>query len=190
MHRASRKGHAPAAGIRRETDEEERKDSLLGVANVRSIGMPMPGRLGLYDDYAKRALAVAQDEAWRVFHHDSIGAEHLMLGVLRCGAGDREGWIVPSLKSLGLDVTSARTALEKLRPKGDPNQQLEEIPFTPEGNRVIDQASTEAKELGVERVTPKHILLATLREPGTAAMLQSLGLSSEVVRQKIIDIPR
>src|SRR5688572_11698225 len=132
----------------------------------------MPGRIGLYDDYAKRALAVAQDEAFRVFHHDSIGAEHLLIGVLRCGAGDREGWIVPSLKSLGLDVVSARKALEELRAKGDPEQQLDEIPFTPEGNRVIDQATVEAKALGAERVTPKHVLLAAIREPGTEAVLQ------------------
>jgi hypothetical protein len=47
----------------------------------------------MYDDYAKRVLALAQDEAWRVFHHSAIGPEHLMVGVLRSGAGDREGWI-------------------------------------------------------------------------------------------------
>ena len=150
----------------------------------------MPGRLGLYDDYAKRVLALAQDEAWRVFHHNSIGPEHLMLGVLRAGSGDREGWIVPTLKSLGLDVASARKALETLRSRGDPEQQLDEIPFTPEGNRVIDQATVEAKSLGAERVTPKHVLLAALREPGAQAVLQSLGLSSEAVREKILDIPR
>ena len=150
----------------------------------------MAGRLGLYDDYAKRVLALAQDEAWRVFHHDTIGVEHLLLGVLRSGAGDRDGWIVPSLKSLGLDVLNARAALEKLRPKGDPNQHLDEIPFTPEGNRVIDQATTEAKALDAERVTPKHILLAALHEPGTEAVLHSVGLSGDSVRQKILDIPR
>jgi hypothetical protein len=90
----------------------------------------VPGRLGLYDDYAKRVLAVAQDEAWRVFHRDSIAAEHLLLGVLRCGAGDREGWIVPSLKSLGLDVVTVRNALEKIRTTGDRERQIDEIPFT------------------------------------------------------------
>ena len=147
--------------------------------------------MGLYDDYAKRVLALAQDEAWRVFHHNSIGPEHLMLGVLRAGSGDREGWIVPTtLKSLGLDVASARKALETPRSRGDPEQQLDEIPFTPEGNRVIDQATVEAKSLGAERVTPKHVLLAALREPGAQAVLQSLGLSSEAVREKILEIPR
>jgi ATP-dependent Clp protease ATP-binding subunit ClpC len=146
--------------------------------------------LGLYDDYAKRVLALAQDEAWRVFHHTAIGPEHLLLGVLRAGAGDREGWIVPVLNSLGLDVVQARNALEALRGRGDPTQQLDEIPFTEESWRVIDQATVEARALQAERVTPKHVLLAALREPGTEALLQSLGLSSEAVREKIVDIPR
>jgi ATP-dependent Clp protease ATP-binding subunit ClpC len=150
----------------------------------------MPGRVGLYDDYAKRVLAVAQDEAWRVFHQNAIGPEHLMLGVLRAGSGDPEGWIVPTLKSFGLDVASARKALEKLRGRGDPEQQVDEIPFTAESNRVIDQATVEAKSLGAERVTPKHVLLAALREPGVEAVLQSLELSSDAIRQKIIDIAR
>jgi ATP-dependent Clp protease ATP-binding subunit ClpC len=150
----------------------------------------MPGRLGLFDDYAKRVLALAQDEAWREFHHNAIGPEHLMLGVLRAGSGDRESWIVPTLKSLGLDVVSARKALETLRGRGHPEQRLDEIPFTPEGNRAIDQATIEAKSLGAERVTPKHVLLAVLREPGAEAMLQSLWLSSDAVREKVGDIPR
>src|SRR5207248_9653022 len=101
----------------------------------------MPGRLGLYDDYAKRVLALTQDEAWRVFHHNAIGPEHLMLAVLRAGSGEREGWIVPTLRSLGLDVVSARKTLETLRGRGDAGQHVEEIPLTPEGNRVIDQAT-------------------------------------------------
>ena len=150
----------------------------------------MPGRLNLYDDRAKRVLAVAQDEAWRVFHHDAIGPEHLLLGVLRCGAGDREGWIVPVLSTLGLDVAHAREALETLRGRGDPRQQLDQIPFTAEGDRVVDGATNEAQALGAEKVTPKHVLLAALREPGTEAILQSLGLSGDAVRQRIIDIPR
>ncbi len=60
--------------------------------------------------------------------------------------------------------------------------------FTPEGNRVIDDlAPAEAKSLNAEKVTDRHVLLAVLREPGKAgAMLQSLGLSTDVVRQKVL----
>jgi ATP-dependent Clp protease ATP-binding subunit ClpC len=145
-----------------------------------SIFPTMPGRIGLYDTNAKRVLALAQDEALRVFHHDSIGPEHLLLAVLREGS-------IGASNSLGVDLIGARKALEKLSGLGDPQRKLDEMPFTPEGNKVIDLAPAEAKLLGSETVTPKHVLLAILREPGRAeAMLQAFGLSTEAVRQKVI----
>jgi ATP-dependent Clp protease ATP-binding subunit ClpC len=141
------------------------------------------GRLGLYDDRAKRVLALAQDEAWRVFHHAEIGPEHLLLGVLRgC-----DGSLRAAIDSLGLDLVKARRALEALSGLGDPQQQLDEIPLTPDAFKVLDLAPVEAKSLEAETVTPTHVLLALLREPGKAeAMLQSLGLSTEAVRQRVI----
>lgn len=156
-------------------------------------GETMAGRIGLFDQRAKRVLALAQDEAWRVFHHDSIGPEHLLLGVLRevtAGGVDPKSQGsagAVALNALGVDILKTRTAFEGLRGRGDPQQQLDEIPFTPEGNKVIDLAPAEAKSLGAENVTPTHVLLAVLREPGKAdAILQGLGLSPETVRQKII----
>ena len=97
----------------------------------------MPGRLGLYDDYAKRVLALAQDEAWRVFHHKAIGPEHLMLAVLRAGSGDREGWIVPTLRSVGLDVVTARKALETLRGRGDAEEHSRQSTADPSHARSL-----------------------------------------------------
>lgn len=149
----------------------------------------VPGRLGLYNDRAKRVLALAQDEAFREFHHDAIGPEHLLLALIRAGTGDREGSgsVGDALNSLGLDLTKARNALGALSGRGDLQPEFGVMPFTPEGHRVIDLAPAEAKLLGAEKVTPKHVLLAVLREPGKAeAMLQSLGLSTEAVRQKVI----
>jgi ATP-dependent Clp protease ATP-binding subunit ClpA len=151
----------------------------------------MPGRLGQYDDRAKRVLALAQDEAWRVFHHDAIGPEHLLLAVIRAGTGDRpgSGSVGDALNSLGLTLSKARNALEALSGRGDPQRQIDErpMPFTPEGHTVIDLAPAEAKFLNAEKVTDTHVLLAVLREPGKAeGMLQSLGLSTEAVRQKVI----
>jgi ATP-dependent Clp protease ATP-binding subunit ClpC len=154
----------------------------------------MPGRLGLYDDRAKTVLALAQDEAWRVFHHDSIGPEHLLLGVLREAS---TGGLIPdapgsigavALHSLGLDLSGARKALEGLSGYGDPDRHLDEIPFTPEAFTVLDLAPAEAKALDEDKVTPTHVLLAVLREPGKAgAVLQSFGLSTDAVRQMVIE---
>ena len=149
----------------------------------------MRGRFNLYSDRAKRVLALAQDEA-REFGRDAIGPEHLLLGVVCAGAGDRKGSgsLGDVLNSLGLDLIQAREAVEALG-RGDPKPQLDEIrlSFTPDGEKVIDLATNEAKLLHDETVTPKHLLLAVLREPGRAeGVLQSFGLSSEIVRQQII----
>jgi ATP-dependent Clp protease ATP-binding subunit ClpC len=151
----------------------------------------MRGRLSLYDDRAKRVLALAQDEAWR-FHHPAIGPEHLLLAVIRAGTGDRpgSGSVGDALNSLGLSLSKTRGALEALRGRGDAEYQPEEervVSFTPEGDKVIDLAPAEAKLLNAEKVSDTHVLLAVLRNPGKAeAMLQSLGLSIEAVRQKVI----
>ncbi len=146
----------------------------------------------MYDDRAKRVLALAQDEAWR-FHQPAIAPEHLLLAVIRAGTGDRpgSGSVGDALNSLGLSLSRARQELESLGGRGDVEPQRDEervVEFTPEGNRVIDDlAPAEAKSLNAEKVTDRHVLLAVLREPGKAgAMLQSLGLSTDVVRQKVL----
>ena len=151
----------------------------------------MPGRLSLWDDRAKRVLALAQDEASR-FHHPAIGPEHLLLAVIRAGTGDRpgSGSVADALNSLGLTLSKARKELEALSGRGDTQHQPDEdrvVSFTLEGDKVIDLAPAEAKSLNAEKVSDTHVLLAVLREPGKAeAMLQSLGLSTEAVRQKVI----
>jgi ATP-dependent Clp protease ATP-binding subunit ClpA len=60
--------------------------------------------------------------------------------------------------------------------------------LTSEAFKVLDLAPTEAKSLEAETVTPTHVLLALLREPGKAeAMLRSFGLSIDTVRQKVLE---
>lgn len=152
----------------------------------------MSRRLSLYDERAKRVVALAQDEAWR-FRQPAIGPEHLLVAVIRMGTGDPpgSGSIGEALNSLGLTLSKARAQLEALGGRGDAEGQRDEerfVAFTPEGNKVIDDlAPAEAKSLNADKVTDRHVLLAVLREPGKAgAMLQALGLSAEAVRQRVI----
>jgi hypothetical protein len=153
--------------------------------------LDMPGRFSLYDDRAKRVLALAQDEAWR-FRQPAIAPEHLLLAVIRAGTGDRpgSGSVGEALNALGLTLGRARQELESLGGRGDAEPQRDEervIAFTPEGDKVIDLAPTEAQALKAEKVSDRHVLLAVLREPGKAeGMLQSFGLSTEAVRQRVI----
>ena len=147
----------------------------------------MSRRFDMYDDRAKRVLALAQAEAMSL-HHDALGPEHLLLGVLCAGAGDRPGSRSTGdvLNSLGLDVVRARQALEAVSGRGDPHKQLDQLPRTPECERAFDQAVNEAELLGAAKVNPKHVLLAVLREPGKAAdVLRFFGLSTEAVRHEL-----
>lgn len=152
----------------------------------------MPGRFSFYDDRAKRVLALAQDEAWR-FRQPAIAPEHLLLAVIRAGTGDRpgSGSIGDALNTLGLSLSKTRDQLEALGGRADVQPQRDEervVAFTPEANKVIDLAPVEAKSMNAERVTDTHVLLAVLREPGQAeALLRSLGLSTDAVRQRVIE---
>jgi ATP-dependent Clp protease ATP-binding subunit ClpC len=142
----------------------------------------MAGPVDRFDADARRALALAQAEAIR-FHHDYIGPEHLLLGVLRDGhsVGAR------ALTSLGVEVVKARKSVELIDGRGDESLQPAKIVLLPESKRVIEFAADEAEKLGEARVGPEHVLLAILRYPGKAeAVLQGLGVSLDAVRQKVL----
>src|SRR6185436_10283026 len=46
----------------------------------------MPNKLERFTEQARRVLSLAQEEAERL-HHNSIGTEHLLLGLIRVDAG-------------------------------------------------------------------------------------------------------
>ncbi len=67
----------------------------------------MADNLDKFTKRARRALAIAQQEAQRL-HHNYIGTEHLLLGLLLEG----EGIAAEILKNLGLDLEELRTTIE------------------------------------------------------------------------------
>jgi ATP-dependent Clp protease ATP-binding subunit ClpA len=65
------------------------------------------GRLPL-DNQAKLSLALALKEA-RALHHNYLGTEHLLLGLLRVAERDPRGeFAAATLRDLGLDLSTAR----------------------------------------------------------------------------------
>lgn len=62
------------------------------------------GRFVKFNEQARKALSLAQEEAQR-FNHDYIGTEHLLLGMLREGEGIAAG----VLTSLGVELEKLRT---------------------------------------------------------------------------------
>ncbi len=132
---------------------------------------------------AQQVLALARKEAER-FHHNFVGTEHLLLGLIKLG----QGVAVNVLRKLGLDLETVRHEVEKQVGTGPEQKMFGKIPYTPRVKKVLALATKEAKALNHTYVGTEHILLGLLREgDGVASLvLKSLHVDVEQTRQEIL----
>ena len=132
---------------------------------------------------AQQVLALARKEADR-FHHNYVGTEHLLLGLINLG----QGVAVNVLQKMGLDLETVRSAVEKQVGTGPETKPTGNIPYTPRVKKVLALAGKEAKTLNHSYVGTEHILLGLLREgEGVAArVLKSLDVDIERCRNEIL----
>ncbi len=138
-----------------------------------------------FTDRARKIIALAQKEAER-FHHDYIGTEHLLLGLVKEGSGVA----VTALNNLSVDVEKVRREVEKLVVVSDKAAPSGPLPFTPQAKRVLELAAEEARALGHPYIGTEHILLGLLSEQDSVAaqVLINLDLKLEDVRSEILDL--
>jgi ATP-dependent Clp protease ATP-binding subunit ClpA len=83
----------------------------------------------------------AQEECLRL-HHDRIGTEHVLLGLLRDGVV-----VAESLAAVGVSLARARLELERAR--GKPEQpSVGQVPFTPRAKQELEQSLRVTRRLG------------------------------------------
>jgi ATP-dependent Clp protease ATP-binding subunit ClpC len=135
-----------------------------------------------FTDRARRALALAQEEA-RLLNHSFIGTEHLLLGVISEGGGVG----AHALDSLGISLEAAREKVKETigisttAPLGSP-------PFTPRAKKVLELSFREALQMNHDYIGTEHLLLGLVHEgEGVAAtVLVSLGADLPRVRQRVM----
>ena len=139
--------------------------------------------LNSFTPRAQQVIALARKEADR-FHHNFVGTEHLLLGLIKLG----QGVAVNVLQKMGLDLDTVRAEVEKEVKPGPPASVTGNIPLTPRVKKVLSLASKEAKALSHTYVGTEHILLGLLREgDGVAAkVLKNLDVDIEQCRQEIL----
>ena len=134
----------------------------------------------VFDRLSQRArfvLVHAQQEA-RALSHDCIGAEHLLLGVMR----EEESAAARVLESLGITHERAHTEVARIAGTGErPGEG--QMPLTPEARKVLELALREALGLECDRIEPEHLLLGLLLEDegATPRVLANLGAEAEQV---------
>ena len=138
-----------------------------------------------FTDRARKVMALANQEAQR-FNHEYIGTEHILLGLVKEGAGVGAN----VLKNLDVDLRKVRLEVEKLVKRGPDMVTMGKLPQTPRAKKVIEYAIEEARSLNHNYVGTEHLLLGLLREQdGVAAqVLMNLGLRLEDVREEVLNL--
>ncbi len=138
-----------------------------------------------FTERVRKVMYLAREEAARL-HHDYIGTEHLLLGILREG----EGIAATVLSNLGLDLDAIRQAVESMVASTGGTTTIGEIPFTPRAKRVLELSVDEARQLGHNYVGTEHLLLGLIREgEGVAArVLIELGIDRKKVREETLKL--
>lgn len=140
----------------------------------------------LFTEKANKALILATEEAHR-FKHQSIGTEHILLGLLR----EPEGIAGKILRDFDIDETHVREEIEHLTGYGTARpltHQFAPMPFSPRAKTVVMYATTESQKLGVYLVGTEHLLIGLLKEEVLAVkILKSLGVDLNLLRKKMYE---
>jgi hypothetical protein len=136
-----------------------------------------------FTDRARTVIQLANQEAQR-FNHEYIGTEHILLGLIKEGAGVAAN----VLKNLDIDLRKIRLEVEKIVQPGPDNRRVSKVLTTPRAKKVIEYAIEEAQNLKHKYVGTEHLLLGLLREwEGVGAqVLLNLGLKLEDVRDEVL----
>jgi ATP-dependent Clp protease ATP-binding subunit ClpC len=127
---------------------------------------------------ARRVLSLAHQEAERG-HQNSIGTEHLLLGLM-----EEEGGVAGRvLRELGLESSRVREIIERVSVEGRHDDS--KIELAPDTQQVLEYAVDEARRLGHHYIGTEHILLGLVRVDATAMeVLRRLGVTADQIRRQ------
>ena len=132
---------------------------------------------------AQQVLNIARREADR-FHHNYIGAEHVLLGLLKLG----QGVAISVMENAGVDIADLTGKIEQSIVPGSSASEGS-LPYTPRVRKMLIQAGEEAQKLRHTYVGTEHLLLAMLKDEDGLAWhsLVSCGLSYDSVRRGVME---
>jgi ATP-dependent Clp protease ATP-binding subunit ClpC len=135
-----------------------------------------------FSNRVKEVISLSREEALRL-GHDYIGAEHLLLGIIREG----EGVAVGLLKKLGISLDELRNTIENsARNTSIGNvKNLSNIPLTKQSEKVLKITYLEAKIFKSELIGTEHLLLSILRDEDNIAtqILEKFEVTYDVVKE-------
>lgn len=131
-----------------------------------------------YTDRAVKAMRFAHEESNRL-QQDLVSPEHILLGLLREGAGVG----INALSDMGIDLVALDARLTKEAERGQPR-------LSEAAKSVLRKAEQESLRLGHDYVGTEHLLLGLLQanDNRAAKALLEAGAEIDALRSKIVEI--
>src|SRR5947199_7197350 len=139
-----------------------------------------------FSDRVRKVLQIAREEAARL-HHEYVGTEHILLGIIREG----EGVAAAVLTHLNVDLEEIQQNIEAIVKKGKAAAAAgPDLPYTSRAKKVLEFAMSEARELNHRYVGTEHLLLGVLREEKGigAQVLTDAGVTLETARSEVLRV--
>lgn len=132
---------------------------------------------------AKAVLRYAQSAAQK-FHHDYVGTEHLLLGLVL----NKDGIAGLLLEQLGLTPENVSRAIEQHVGWG--KNETSHLSLTPRTKRAMELAVREANRLEQNYVGTEHMLSGILEEGSGMAVqiLEDMDIDPDMVAQRLADL--
>lgn len=142
-----------------------------------------------FSDQARRVIVLTQGEA-RERGHDYIGAEHMLLAVLRACEIGSAATTARALAELGIDPSIAKAQIA-LTPGTADHSSPEHIPFTKQARKALENSLREARALNHAHIEPSDLLLGLTStaddnpETPVGTAVTTLGLTHEKLRRAL-----
>ncbi|MFC6175544.1 ATP-dependent Clp protease ATP-binding subunit [Companilactobacillus huachuanensis] len=131
----------------------------------------------VFTESAKNALVLAQEQA-KKFHHNAVGTEHILLGLVM----ENDGIAGITLRDLAVSDRDVEEEIEHLTGYGDVSSNTAKgiyLPYSPKGQLILSESEETSNLYKANRIGTEHILLAILDDTDNLAnrILVNLGLS-------------
>ncbi|KRN58280.1 ATP-dependent Clp protease ATP-binding subunit [Limosilactobacillus secaliphilus] len=139
----------------------------------------------LYTPNAQAALKIAQEQA-RLFKHQAVGTEHLLLAL----SLEKTGVAATALHLMNISSDDLKEEIERFTGYGT-MQGLNShsyLPNSPKLNEILNTAAQTARQLGAERIGTEHLLLALLSDERifSSRILMSLDVDVAQARRNLL----
>jgi ATP-dependent Clp protease ATP-binding subunit ClpC len=140
-------------------------------ARGREVVPSRPINEALLSADSRAVLEHGRAEAARL-HHDYLGTEHILLGLMRV-----PGTQAARVLSTDIDLESVRAQIEQLIGVGR-DVPSGELPVSQRAQQLLHFAGREADQYGSAQIEPEHLLIGILREGEGTAMqvIMTLGV--------------